>query len=54
MPLLRAKRRNLADCVGFEAKGQRSDGQVVEAAAVVLNDVMQISRPAGSIGIPGA
>jgi hypothetical protein len=46
MPLLRAKRRNLADCVGFEAEGQRSDGQVVEASAVVLNDVMQISRPA--------
>ena len=41
------------DCVGFEAKSQSSDGQVVEAPAVVLNDLMEITRPAGAIGIPG-
>ena len=41
------------DCVGFEAKSQSSDGQVIEAPAVVLNDLMEITRPAGSIGIPG-
>ena len=38
------------DCVGFEAKGQGSDGHVVEAPAVVLNGLMKITRPAGSIG----
>ena len=41
------------DCVGFEAKGQGSDGHVIEAPAVVLNGLMEITRPAGSIGIPG-
>jgi len=41
------------DCVGFEAKGQGSDGHVIEAPAVVLNSLMEITRPAGSIGIPG-
>ena len=41
------------DCVGFEAKGQGSDGHAVEAPAVVLNGLMEITRPAGSIGIPG-
>src|SRR5580692_657113 len=41
------------DCVGFETKGQGSDGHVIEAPAVVLNSLMEITRPAGSIGIPG-
>ena len=41
------------DCVGFEAKAQGSDGQVVDAPAVVLNSLMEVTRPAGSIGIPG-
>src|SRR5437660_3856790 len=41
------------DCVGFEAKAQGADGKVVEAPAVVLNGLMEITRPAGSIGIPG-
>ena len=40
-------------CVGFEAKAQGSDGQVVDAPAVVLNQAMEVTRPAGSIGIPG-
>jgi glutathione-independent formaldehyde dehydrogenase len=40
------------DCVGFEAKTE-SDGKVVEAPAVVLNSLMAITRPAGSIGVPG-
>jgi glutathione-independent formaldehyde dehydrogenase len=44
---------NAIDCVGFEAKGQGSDGHVIEAPAVVLNGLMEITRPAGSIGIPG-
>ena len=34
-------------------KGQGSDGHVIEAPAVVLNGLMEITRPAGSIGIPG-
>jgi glutathione-independent formaldehyde dehydrogenase len=41
------------DCVGFEAKGPGSDGHVIEAPAVVLNGAMEITRAAGSIGIPG-
>lgn len=41
------------DCVGVEAKGQSSDGEIIDAPAVVLNSLMEITRPAGSIGIPG-
>src|ERR1700685_767344 len=41
------------DCVGFEAKAQGADGKVVEAPAVVLNGLMEITRAAGAIGIPG-
>jgi glutathione-independent formaldehyde dehydrogenase len=41
------------DCVGFEAKQQDNSGTVKEAPAVVLNDLMQITRAAGAIGIPG-
>jgi glutathione-independent formaldehyde dehydrogenase len=41
------------DCVGFEAKAQGADGKVVEAPAVVLNSLMEITRAAGAIGIPG-
>ena len=41
------------DCVGFEAKTESADGKVVEPPAVVLNGLMEITRPAGSIGIPG-
>jgi glutathione-independent formaldehyde dehydrogenase len=41
------------DCVGFEAKAPGTDGKVVEAPAVVLNSLMEITRAAGAIGIPG-
>src|SRR6266705_205759 len=41
------------DCVGFEAKAQGADGQVIEAPAVVLNSLMEVTRAAGAIGIPG-
>src|ERR1700691_4843421 len=41
------------DCVGFEAKAQGTDGKIVEAPAVVLNRLMEITRAAGAIGIPG-
>src|SRR5208282_4864125 len=41
------------DCVGFEAKAQGTDGKVIEAPAVVLNGLMEITRAAGAIGIPG-
>jgi Alanine dehydrogenase/PNT, C-terminal domain len=41
------------DCVGFEAKAQSADGRIVEAPAVVLNSLMEITRAAGAIGIPG-
>src|SRR5438105_370545 len=37
------------DCVGFEAKGSAGTDQ----PAVVLNQAMEVTRPAGSIGIPG-
>jgi glutathione-independent formaldehyde dehydrogenase len=41
------------DCVGFEAKHLADGDHVSEAPAVVLNSLMEITRPAGSIGIPG-
>jgi glutathione-independent formaldehyde dehydrogenase len=41
------------DCVGFEAKTEGADGKVIEAPAVVLNGLMEITRAAGAIGIPG-
>ncbi len=37
------------DCVGFEARGHAGG----EQPAVVLNQAMQLTRAAGSIGIPG-
>jgi glutathione-independent formaldehyde dehydrogenase len=39
------------DCVGFEARGHGADAG--EAPATVLNSVMQVTRAAGRIGIPG-
>jgi glutathione-independent formaldehyde dehydrogenase len=41
------------DCVGFEAKSGGPGGHVIEAPAVVLNSLMEITRAPGSIGIPG-
>jgi threonine dehydrogenase-like Zn-dependent dehydrogenase len=35
------------------AKVQATGGKVVEAPAGVLNSMMEITRPAGAIGIPG-
>ncbi|HEY7097717.1 MAG TPA: formaldehyde dehydrogenase, glutathione-independent [Terriglobales bacterium] len=40
------------DCVGFEARGHGADS-AREAPATVLNSLMEITRAAGSIGIPG-
>jgi glutathione-independent formaldehyde dehydrogenase len=37
------------DCVGFEAKGHAGADQ----PAVVLNQLMEVTRAAGAIGIPG-
>lgn len=39
------------DAVGFEARSHGKDGR--EAPATVLNSLMNITRAAGSIGIPG-
>ncbi len=41
------------DCVGFEARGHGHDGSQVEAPATVLNSLMEVTRAAGRIGIPG-
>lgn len=41
------------DAVGFEAKGHGQSGSVTEAPASVLNSLMEITRAAGRIGIPG-
>jgi glutathione-independent formaldehyde dehydrogenase len=41
------------DCVGFEARGHGHGGSQVEAPATVLNSLMEITRAAGRIGIPG-
>ncbi len=40
------------DAVGFEARGHGSDSDH-EAPATVLNSIMDITRAAGSLGIPG-
>jgi glutathione-independent formaldehyde dehydrogenase len=37
------------DCVGFEAKGHQGEDE----PAIVLNQLMEATRAAGSIGIPG-
>jgi glutathione-independent formaldehyde dehydrogenase len=39
------------DCVGFEAKGYGRDAP--EQPATVLNSLMQVTRAAGALGIPG-
>jgi glutathione-independent formaldehyde dehydrogenase len=41
------------DCVGFEARGHGHEGSRVEAPATVLNSLMEVTRAAGRIGIPG-
>jgi glutathione-independent formaldehyde dehydrogenase len=41
------------DCVGFEARGHGAAGSRQEAPATVLNSLMEVTRAAGSIGIPG-
>ena len=41
------------DCVGFEARGHGHEGSLVEAPATVLNSLMEVTRAAGRIGIPG-
>jgi glutathione-independent formaldehyde dehydrogenase len=40
---------SVIDAVGFEAKGRGGGDQ----PAIVLNQAMEIIRPAGAIGIPG-
>jgi glutathione-independent formaldehyde dehydrogenase len=41
------------DAVGFEARGHGHSGSQVEAPATVLNSLMEVTRAAGKIGIPG-
>ncbi len=41
------------DAVGFEARGHGHDGAKHEAPATVLNSLMEVTRAAGKIGIPG-
>jgi glutathione-independent formaldehyde dehydrogenase len=41
------------DCVGFEARGQGREGSQHEQPATVLNTIMDITRAAGKLGIPG-
>jgi glutathione-independent formaldehyde dehydrogenase len=41
------------DCVGFEARGHGHAGAQHEAPATVLNSLMEVTRAAGKIGIPG-
>ena len=41
------------DCVGFEARGHGHAGSQEEAPATVLNSLMEVTRVAGKIGIPG-
>ncbi|KAB7584298.1 formaldehyde dehydrogenase, glutathione-independent [Verminephrobacter eiseniae] len=41
------------DAVGFEARGHGHAGSQAEAPATVLNSLMEVTRAAGKIGIPG-
>ena len=41
------------DAVGFEARGHGHAGAQHEAPATVLNSLMEVTREAGKIGIPG-
>jgi glutathione-independent formaldehyde dehydrogenase len=41
------------DCVGFEARGHGREGSQGEAPATVLNSIMDMTRAAGKLGIPG-
>ncbi|WP_420223418.1 formaldehyde dehydrogenase, glutathione-independent [Pigmentiphaga litoralis] len=41
------------DAVGFEARGHGHSGAQQEAPATVLNSLMEVTRAAGRIGIPG-
>lgn len=41
------------DAVGFEARGHGHAGSQMEAPATVLNSLMEVTRAAGKIGIPG-
>jgi len=41
------------DCVGFEARGCGCAAHQVEQPAQVLNDMMEITKASGSVGIPG-
>ena len=41
------------DAVGFEARGHGGEGSRAEAPAAVLNALMEVTRVAGRIGIPG-
>jgi glutathione-independent formaldehyde dehydrogenase len=40
------------DCVGFEARGVGGQARE-ERPATVLNQMMQVTRPGGGVGIPG-
>jgi glutathione-independent formaldehyde dehydrogenase len=40
------------DCVGFEARGHGSNADT-EQPATVLNSIMEVTRAAGALGIPG-
>src|SRR5262247_978917 len=40
------------DCVGFEARGHGAEAKK-EAPATVLNSIMDVTRAAGKLGIPG-
>ncbi|MFM0351521.1 formaldehyde dehydrogenase, glutathione-independent [Paraburkholderia sp. RL17-347-BIC-D] len=41
------------DAVGFEARGHGHDGAQHEAPATVLSSLMEVTRVAGRIGVPG-
>jgi glutathione-independent formaldehyde dehydrogenase len=41
------------DAVGFEARGYGQEGSAVEEPATVLNSIMDLTKAAGKLGIPG-
>jgi glutathione-independent formaldehyde dehydrogenase len=41
------------DAVGFEARGHGEEGSAVEEPSRVLNTIMDLTKAAGKVGIPG-
>ncbi len=41
------------DCVGLECHGYGPDGSSKNVEEAVINTLMEVTKPAGAVGIPG-